>query len=150
MRDTGGTYRYPPGDTGTASVGPETGEPAAPIGSPPARHPSTFAGRIIAARYHVVRFIASGGMGEVFEVEDSELRESVALKRIRFDAGRDPARDQQRYEALRREVAIARRVTHPNVCRLYDIGWDDGGQGATGAPFFTMELLAGETLWQHV
>src|SRR6266699_2720948 len=105
MRDTGSTYGQRPGDVATASLGPETGGPAAPIGAP--QHGSGFTGRVIAGRYHVVRFVASGGMGEVFEVEDRELRETVALKRIRLEPGRDQTRDHARYESLRREVTLA-------------------------------------------
>ncbi|HKI03481.1 MAG TPA: tetratricopeptide repeat protein [Thermoanaerobaculia bacterium] len=94
----------------------------------------------IAGRYRVVRFIARGGMGEVYEVEDLELRERVALKTVRPEA----ARDTLAVERFRREIQLARKVTHPNVCRIFDVG------SAAGTIFLTMELLPGETLSQRL
>ena len=102
----------------------------------------------MAERYEIVRFIAQGGMGEVYEAEDRELQGTVALKTIRTDvAGRAKALDR-----FLREVHLARRVTHPNVCRIFDVDehhWPaPEGSGETPAPvtFLTMELLGGETL----
>lgn len=98
-------------------------------------------GDLVAGRYLIVRFLDAGGAGEVYEAEDRELREHVALKAV----GRVTARDRTRYERLRREVQLARRVTHPNVCRLYDVGRHPLGDG-DDVMFLTMELLEGETL----
>jgi tetratricopeptide (TPR) repeat protein/tRNA A-37 threonylcarbamoyl transferase component Bud32/TolB-like protein len=94
----------------------------------------------IAGRYRVVRFIARGGMGEVYEVEDQELKERVALKTVRPEA----ARDTFAVERFRREIQLARKVTHPNVCRIFDVG------SSEGTIFLTMELLPGETLAQRL
>jgi len=94
----------------------------------------------IAGRYRVVRFIARGGMGEVYEVEDLELRERVAMKTVRPEV----ARDTVAIERFRREIQLARKVTHPNVCRIFDVG------SSAGTIFLTMELLAGETLAQRL
>jgi serine/threonine protein kinase len=89
----------------------------------------------IAERYRVVRFIARGGMGEVYEVEDLELHPRVALKTIRAGLT-DPGHIQR----FRREINLARKITHPNLCRIYDLG-------KHGDVFFlTMELLPGESL----
>ncbi|HYH05821.1 MAG TPA: tetratricopeptide repeat protein [Thermoanaerobaculia bacterium] len=90
---------------------------------------------VIADRYRVVSVAGEGGMGVVYEVEDLELDELVALKIINAP---DPTR-------LRREVQLARRVTHPNVCRTYDVG-NHGGRTS----FVTMELLRGETLGSYL
>jgi tetratricopeptide (TPR) repeat protein/TolB-like protein len=100
---------------------------------------------IVADRYQVVRFIARGGMGEVYEVRDLELGERVALKTIRTDA----AAGAEALERFRREVLLARKVTHPNVCRIFEFGHH---VGAGGRPvlFLTMELLAGESLADRI
>ena len=123
------------------------GHGASPIGEdeatvPAAGRRSVFGpGDRIAGRYRVVRRIAAGGMGEVYEVDDAELHEVVALKTIRSDVAEGPAA----LERFRREIQLARKITHPNVCRIFDVGFhrpDDG----EAVPFLTMELLAGETL----
>lgn len=93
-------------------------------------------GLLIAERYRIVRFIAQGGMGEVYEAEDTELRERVALKTVRSEIASNPGS----IERFKREVHLARQVTHPNVARIFDIGHH-------GPVFFlSMEFLAGETL----
>src|SRR6267378_3494983 len=68
--------------------------------------------RVIAKRYRIVRFIARGGMGEVYEAEDLELHGRVALKTIRPEIADDTAS----IERFRREIQMARKVTHRNVC----------------------------------
>src|SRR5579862_4609620 len=84
-----------------------------------AQSPPTFqVGALLANRYRIVRFIARGGMGEVYEAEDTTLHMSVALKSIAPDA----AADAKMISRLKREVLLARKVTHPNVCRLHDLG----------------------------
>ncbi|HSG39214.1 MAG TPA: serine/threonine-protein kinase, partial [Thermoanaerobaculia bacterium] len=81
-------------------------------------------------------------MGEVYEARDLELNEPVAVKILRPQI----AGDEQVLRRFKREVQLARRVTHPNVCRVYDLvhhtGEDEGGPRV----FLTMELLRGETL----
>ena len=98
-------------------------------------------GEMVAGRYRVLRFIAAGGMGEVYEAHDDALGENVALKVV-------AARDEEAAARLRREVQLARRVTHPNVCRIFDLGVHQAAGRA--APFLTMELLPGETLAQRL
>jgi len=101
-------------------------------------------GHVVAGRYRILRFIARGGMGEVYEAEDLELHGSVALKTIRPEV----AEDSMAIERFRREIQIARKVTHPNVCRVFDVDHDQ----STGADviFVTMELLEGKTLRQFI
>src|SRR5215470_11943720 len=119
---------------------------------PPADHESdvphkghAFAvGERIAQRYRVIRFIARGGMGEVYEVEDGELQARVALKTIRSEL----AEDGTVLERFKSEISLARRVTHTNVCRLFDLGFHDGPRGRV--TFLTMELLEGESLKQRL
>src|ERR1041385_8465554 len=102
--------------------------------------PLRFApGTGLAGRYEVSRFIAAGGMGEVYEARDRELDVTVALKTIRRDRG-----NPQFEELFRREIQIARKITHPNVCRTFDLGFHEE------IMFLTMELLEGETLAQRI
>jgi eukaryotic-like serine/threonine-protein kinase len=101
-------------------------------------------GHVVAGRYRIVRFIARGGMGEVYEAEDLELRGPVALKTIRPDV----AEDEVAVERFRREIQIARKVTHPNVCRVFDVSHDQSG--GTDVMFVTMELLEGRTLREAI
>jgi TolB-like protein/Tfp pilus assembly protein PilF len=98
-------------------------------------------GLLLAERYRVLRFLAQGGMGEIYEVEDLQLGERVALKTVRATVARHPAA----LERFKREVQLARRVTHPNVCRLFEFGAHTGPDG-NKVVFLTMELLSGETL----
>ena len=104
------------------------------------------AGEVIASRYEVLGLLGSGGMGEVYEVTDTLLGEKVALKSVAVSMPLDDAGMRR----LKAEVQLARRVTHLNVCRVFDAGLHalpgDGGRQPASIPFFTMELLSGETL----
>lgn len=102
-------------------------------------------GDVLAARYRVVRFLARGGMGEVYEVNDEELGVSVALKTI-SGANIDKPLLLDRFK---REVQLARKVTHPNVCRVFDVGHHTHPSKGDSC-FLTMELLSGETLAERL
>jgi tetratricopeptide (TPR) repeat protein/predicted Ser/Thr protein kinase len=93
-------------------------------------------GSLVADRYRIERFIASGGMGEVYAVHDLVLDATVALKALRPELEGSA----EAIARLRRELAVARTVTNANVCRLYDVGEHEG------RAFITMELLEGKTL----
>jgi tetratricopeptide (TPR) repeat protein/tRNA A-37 threonylcarbamoyl transferase component Bud32 len=108
--------------------------------------PGFTAGELLAGRYRLVRFIARGGMGEVYEAEDLELKERVALKTVRWDV----ARDTLAVERFKREIQLARKVTHPNVCRIFDVSHHREEGAAEATIFLTMELLPGETLSQRL
>ena len=104
-------------------------------------------GDLVAGRYEVVRLLGAGGMGEVYETVDNTLAERVALKTI----GAAAPLDAQGIARLKAEVQTARQVTHPNVCRVFDVGFHlERARTAKNAdltvPFLTMELLVGETL----
>lgn len=107
-------------------------------------------GQLLAGRYRIIRFIGRGGMGEVYEVEDLELREHVALKIIRPEI----APEQRVIERFKREIHIARKVSHPNVCRIFDLGYHLTKGESRNSPnkivFLTMELLPGETLAERL
>jgi eukaryotic-like serine/threonine-protein kinase len=102
------------------------------------------AGDVLTGRFRIVRFIASGGMGQVYEAEDQELRERVAIKTIRPEILVQP----NAMARFKREVHLARQVTHPNVCRIFDLfrHKPDGGNVPEGVVFISMELLCGRTL----
>ena len=107
---------------------------------------------MVAGRYRIIRFLAKGGMGEVYEAHDEELDERVALKALREEL----TLDQRSLERFKHEVTLAKRVTHPNVCRIHDLGRHrlsaEGEESAEQEEivFLTMELLAGPTLSGHL
>lgn len=105
---------------------------------PPAIDASRFvAGTVIANRYRIVARLGKGGMGEVFRAEDLTLNLPVALKFLPAATG---AKAAIAVENLINEVRTARRIGHPNVCRVYDVGMHEGG------PFVSMEFVDGEDL----
>jgi eukaryotic-like serine/threonine-protein kinase len=100
-------------------------------------------GEVILERFSIRRHIGSGGMGEVYEAWDSELREFVALKTIHPEI----ARDSSIIERFKEEVKEARQISHPNVCRVYDLFSQQRGETVW---FLTMQLLAGRTLQEEL
>jgi serine/threonine protein kinase/tetratricopeptide (TPR) repeat protein len=95
---------------------------------------------VVTGRYKIVRLVAQGGMGQVYEALDQELGERIALKTVRAEIADDPGS----IERFKREIHLSRRVTHPNVCRIFDVGFHQAASGKI--TFLTMELLDGETL----
>jgi serine/threonine-protein kinase len=93
-------------------------------------------GTLLASRYRVVAMLGEGGMGEVYRADDLTLGHTVALKFL--PAG--IAADADRLARFRAEVRMARQVSHPNVCRVYDIVETDG------LHFISMEYIDGEDL----
>ena len=125
----------PPGDGTNGSID------GSAISSQPPAAGRFKPGQVLIDRFVIVRFIAKGGMGEVYEAQDTFLQGvHVALKTILPHIADDPAL-QQRFE---REVLIAREVTHPNLCPIYDIFRCE--QPPPNFLFLTMKLLPGETL----
>jgi Protein kinase domain len=99
-------------------------------------HSRFLTGAILADRYRIIGLIGKGGMGEVYQAEDIKLTQTVALKFL-------PERLNTNAPALarfHREVRIARQVSHPNVCRVFDISEYQGHH------FLTMEYVDGEDL----
>jgi hypothetical protein len=87
-------------------------------------------------RYALRRFLGKGGMGQVWVAWDEVLAKEVALKRVRADV----VRAADALDSLRREVLLAQTVTHPNVCRIYDL------EPLGGDWVIKMELIRGRTL----
>jgi serine/threonine-protein kinase len=96
-------------------------------------------GQKIAERYTIERELGRGGMGAVYLAADGKLAERVALKIINAGVG-----DPQAIDRFRREVAAARKVTHPNVIRIHDLIEDDG------MVLLSMEYVAGMTLAEYL
>jgi tetratricopeptide (TPR) repeat protein len=96
--------------------------------------------QLLCDRYEIIRFLGRGGMAEVYEALDHDLRCSVALKVILPHL----AQDRRSLERFRQEVLLSRRITHPNVCRIFDLA--RSGDIDDGFLFITMELVQGETL----
>src|SRR5688572_11982668 len=108
---------------------------------------------VVAGRYRIVRFIAQGVMGTVYEAEDLTLGEPVALKTLHSEI----VGDARTVERFKHEIRLARKVTHPNICRLFDffphqkIVRGGPSQGSElEVTFLTMELLRGETLAERL
>jgi len=93
-------------------------------------------GTVIAERYRIIGLIGRGGMGEVYRADDLKLGQPVALKFLPEKLASDPAWIERFYA----EVRHARGVSHPNVCRVYDVG-EVGGRH-----FLSMEYVDGEDL----
>ncbi len=109
-------------------------------------HPDTITegGRVLNGRFRIIRLAGQGGMGQVYEAEDLVLHVRIALKTIRADLS-DASDARKR---ILREVQVARSVTHPNVCRIFDlVELDSPGHRIA---FLTMEYLRGETLSEHL
>ncbi|HTR54077.1 MAG TPA: serine/threonine-protein kinase, partial [Kofleriaceae bacterium] len=99
-----------------------------------------LAGQTIADRYDLLELLGEGGMGAVYRARDRELDELVALKVIRAELARDPIM----LERFRLEVKLARRVTHGNVARTFELG------RTADLAFCTMELVDGEALTRRL
>ena len=92
---------------------------------------STFAGR-----YQVIEELGHGGMGRVYKVHDTKTREKIALKLLKPEISSDG----EAIERFGNELRLARKISHRNVCRMYDLGDDQGTH------FITMEYVSGEDL----
>ena len=106
------------------------------LGKPPIMQARFVSGALVAKRYRIVTAVGQGGMGEVYRAEDLRLGQTVALKFLPNALAHIP----DAWLQVEREVRIARPISHPNVCRVFDIGESDDG------PFITMEFIDGEDL----
>ena len=130
------------------SCGTELAQPTTPVTEPfdegassasssdPGEHGRFLPGTVLARRYRIVGLLGKGGMGEVYRADDLKLGQAVALKLLPERLASDP----KRLEYFHNEVRLARQVSHPNVCRVYDIGEVDGEH------FLSMEYVDGEDL----
>ena len=91
-------------------------------------------------RYHIIRLLGMGGMGAVYQAWDDELGVAVALKVIRPEITADPASARDLERRFKRELLLARQVTHKNVVRIHDLGEIDG------IKYITMPYIQGSDL----
>ncbi|MBN1224181.1 MAG: protein kinase, partial [Candidatus Aminicenantes bacterium] len=93
-------------------------------------------GTLFADRYDIIEELGKGGMGKVYRVEDTKIQEEIALKLIKPEI----SMDEKTIERFRNELKIARKISHRHVCRMFDMGEDDGTH------YITMEYVDGEDL----
>ena len=93
-------------------------------------------GTTFAGRYHIIEELGRGGMGKVYKVVDSEIKESMALKLLNPAV----AADKTTVERFRNELKFARKITHKNICRMYDLNKEKENY------YITMEYMPGEDL----
>lgn len=98
--------------------------------------PGLVPGKVFAGRYRILEEVGRGGMGRIYKVEDLELATVVALKIIRPEYLNDPGMIRR----FKKEILLAREISHPNVVRIHDFGESDGIQ------FITMQYVQGESL----
>jgi serine/threonine protein kinase/Tfp pilus assembly protein PilF len=93
-------------------------------------------GTTFAERYQIIEELGKGGMGKVYKVLDKDIKEKVALKLLSPEI----ASDEKTIERFSNELKIARKISHRNVCRMYDLGKEEGTH------YITMEYVPGEDL----
>src|ERR1017187_7613844 len=125
----------PPGP-GHALGLPPSGTASRPTSSSSVDEGRFLPGRVVAGRYRIAGLLGRGGMGEVYRATDLTLGQAVALKFL----PETTASDDRALARFYNEVRIARQVTHPNVCRVYDVGVTEG------LHYISMEYVDGEDL----
>jgi serine/threonine protein kinase/Tfp pilus assembly protein PilF/TolA-binding protein len=93
-------------------------------------------GSTFADRYQIIEEIGKGGMGRVYKVQDTRIKEKIALKLIKPEI----AKDKKTIDRFNNELRLARKIRHKNVCQMFDLGEEKGTQ------FITMEYVSGEDL----
>src|SRR5262245_57400709 len=111
------------------------GTPAPPRGGGPLQIGQNFS-----SRYHIIRLLGIGGMGAVYQAWDQSLEVAVAVKVIRPEATDDPEAARNLQRRFKRELLLARQVTHKNVVRIHDLGEIDG------VTYITMPYVHGSDL----
>jgi eukaryotic-like serine/threonine-protein kinase len=127
------TPRPDSGDAATVAPGAE------PVPSPSDGGPLS-PGQAFGSRYHIIRALGVGGMGAVYQAWDAELGVAVAIKVIRPEVMADPAAAAEVGRRFKRELLLARQVTHKNVVRIHDLGEIDG------IKYITMSYVEGADL----
>jgi len=92
-------------------------------------------GTVLSSRYEIIELLGRGGMGNVYRVVDKKINEEIALKFLNLAIA-----DEKMIERFKNELKLARKISHKNICRMYDLGDLDG------TPYITMEYVTGEDL----
>jgi serine/threonine protein kinase/tetratricopeptide (TPR) repeat protein len=126
----------------TFTASPEEALTIAPAraGASPTDDGPLHVGQSFGTRYHIIKLLGIGGMGAVYQAWDSELSVAVAIKVIRPDAMADAHVAAEVERRFKRELLLAREVTHKNVVRIFDLG-DIGGM-----KYITMSFVDGVDL----
>ncbi|NIN92134.1 protein kinase, partial [bacterium] len=122
------------GECGTQLI--PTEEISAPTETLEAAKEELTTGSTFAGRYKIIEELGKGGMGKVYKVLDTKIKEKVALKLLKPEI----ASDKKTIERFSNELKFARKVRHENVCQMYDLGEEKGTH------FITMEFVPGEDL----
>ena len=123
------------GNCGSSLYAPEkVSPPPAETLRMPLKELST--GTIFARRYEVIEELGKGGMGRVYKAFDKKIKEKVALKLLRPEI----SSDEETVERFSNELKYARKIIHKNVCRMFDLGEEEGTH------YITMEYVSGEDL----
>ena len=142
-------FEPPPPRRPTSGVSSAVGRPASGAGRPASAPGRTVSGgsegplevgQAFGTRYHIIRVLGVGGMGAVYQAWDAELGVSVAVKVIRPEITADPLAAQEIERRFKRELLLARQVTHKNVVRIHDLGEIDG------IKYITMPYVDGSDL----
>src|SRR5436190_4957397 len=116
----------PGADTASNTFSSDTGTDADFAGRDPSDHGPLSVGQVFGTRYHIIKLLGVGGMGAVYQAWDEELSVAVAIKVIRPEVMADPTAAADIERRFKRELLLARQVTHKNVVRIHDLGEIDG------------------------
>ncbi|MGD8537941.1 MAG: protein kinase [Candidatus Aminicenantes bacterium] len=125
------------GECGTQLPSPEDIDVTATIEAP---REELTTGSTFAGRYQIIEELGKGGMGKVYKALDTEIKEKVALKLIKPEI----SVDKKTIERFQNELKFARKISHRNVCRMYDLNKD------AGSYYITMEFVSGEDLKRFI
>jgi len=131
-----------PGGDATVFAGPADATVVAGTGAAGGPSPSGIlsVGQDFGSRYHILKELGIGGMGAVYQAWDAELGVAVALKVIRPEVLKDPVQARELERRFKRELLLARQVTHKSVIRIHDLG------EIQGIKYITMSYVEGEDL----
>ena len=116
------------------------GSAATEASVPDPSHGPIEIGQAFGSRYHIIRVLGVGGMGAVYQAWDAELGVAVAVKVVRPEIAADPVAASEIERRFKRELLLARQVTHPNVVRIHDLG------EVNGIKYITMPFIEGADL----
>jgi eukaryotic-like serine/threonine-protein kinase len=139
MTEEPGATAWTPSPHGTPPPGHASSSGSPTAGRTRAQGP-LLPGEAFGSRYHVIKLLGAGGMGAVYQAWDAELNLAVAIKVILPSADSEPTAAAELERRFKRELVLARQVTHKNVVRIHDLGEIDG------IKYITMSYIEGEDL----